>query len=262
MTSSPAAAALHPGDQPGSAAPPRLAEGVQLLGEYKDSGYSQPPSLVRRPDGQVIQMSRLLYLVASRIDGFRGPAAIADLVSHDLGRSLSAEQVCHLITAKLLPLGIAAGQYGPAAAPKASPLLTLRARGTLVPERIANAVGVFLRPLFWWPIAAVVVVSVAALDYWLFAEHGLTAGLQQLLRDPADLPIVAGLTVASALFHEGGHAAGCRYGGARPRSCSSSSPSRTWKCCSSCSRSSGSTVTSSSVTSSVCRIFSPASARS
>ena len=207
-------------------------------------------------------MSRLLYLVASRIDCLRGPAAIADLVSHDLGRSLGAEQVRYLITAKLLPLGIVAGQDGPAAAPKASPLLTLRARGTLVPECIANAVGVFLRPLFWWPIAAVVVVSVAALDYWLFAEHGLTAGLQQLLRDPADLPIVAGLTVASALFHEGGHAAGCRYGGARPRSCSSSSPSRTWKCCSSCSRSSGSTATSSSVTSSVCRICSPASARS
>ena len=216
MTSSPAAAALLPGDQPGSAAPPRLAEGVQLLGEYKGSGYSQPPSLVRRPDGQVIQMSRLLYLVASRIDGFRGPAAIAELVSHDLGRSLSAEQVRYLITAKLLPLGIVAGQDAPAAAPKAGPLLTLRARGTLVPERVANAAGAFLRPLFWWPIVAMVVVSVAALDYWLFAEHGLTAGLQQLLRNPADLLIVAGLSVASALFHECGHAAGCRYGGARP----------------------------------------------
>jgi putative peptide zinc metalloprotease protein len=161
-------------------------------------------------------MSRLLYLVASRIDGFRGPAAIAELVSHELGRSLGAEQVRYLITAKLLPLGIVADPDAPAAAPKASPLLTLRARGTLVPERIANAAGSFLRPLFWWPIVAVVLISVAALDYWLFAEHGLTAGLQQLLRDPADLLIVAGLSVGSALFHECGHAAGCRYGGARP----------------------------------------------
>ena len=40
---------------------PRLANGVELLGEYKDSGYSQPPSLVRQPDGQVIQISALLY---------------------------------------------------------------------------------------------------------------------------------------------------------------------------------------------------------
>jgi putative peptide zinc metalloprotease protein len=57
------------------AAPP-LADGVELLGEYQGSGYSQPPSLVRRADGQVIQMSALLYRVACRIDGHRGPAAI------------------------------------------------------------------------------------------------------------------------------------------------------------------------------------------
>ena len=39
---------------------PRLALGVELLGEFKNSGYSPPPFLARRPDGQVIQMSRLL----------------------------------------------------------------------------------------------------------------------------------------------------------------------------------------------------------
>ena len=68
---------------------PRLADGVELLGEFKDSGFSQPPFLVRRADGQVIQMSRLLYLVASQLDGTRGPDAIADAASTDLGRSLS-----------------------------------------------------------------------------------------------------------------------------------------------------------------------------
>ncbi len=44
-----------PGNAPGPAGVPRLAEGTELLGEFKDSGYSQPPSLVRRADGQVIQ---------------------------------------------------------------------------------------------------------------------------------------------------------------------------------------------------------------
>src|SRR6266496_51393 len=88
----------------GPAEPPRLASGVELLGEYQDSGYSQPPSLVRRADGQVIQMSPLLYRVASRIDGSHDLAAIAELVSADLGRSLTADQVRYLITAKLLPL--------------------------------------------------------------------------------------------------------------------------------------------------------------
>jgi len=99
---------LPSADAPGPGQVPRLADGVELLGEYKGSGYSQPPSLVRRADGQVIQMSALLYGVACRIDGSRGAAAIAGLVSADLGRSLTADQVRYLITAKLLPLGIVA----------------------------------------------------------------------------------------------------------------------------------------------------------
>ena len=207
---------LPPADAPGLVQVPRLAEGVELLGEYKDSGYSQPPSLVRRADGQVIQMSPLLYRVACQIDGSRGPDAIADLVSADLGRSLTADQVRYLITVKLLPLGILAAEEAPAAAPKANPLLALRARGTLLSERAANAVGALLTPLFRWPVVVAVVVSIVVVDWWLFAVHGLGGGLQQVLRDPVDLLIVLGLSLVSAVFHECGHAAGCRYGGARP----------------------------------------------
>ncbi len=205
-----------PPGPPGAMATPRLADGVELLGEYKGSGYAQPPSLVRRPDGQVIQMSRLLYQVTCRIDGSRDPGAIADLVGEDLGLSLSGDQVRHLITSKLLPLGIVAAAGAPAALPRANPLLALRARGTLLPHVAANAVGVLLRPLFRPPIVVAVVGSVLAVDAWLFASHGLGLGLQQVLRDPVDLLIVAGLSLVSAVFHECGHAAACRYGGARP----------------------------------------------
>jgi len=200
----------------GASPAPRLAEGVELLGEYKDSGYSQPPSLVRRPDGQVIQMSRLLYQVVGRIDGSRGVGAIAELVSGDLGRSMTAGQVRHLITAKLLPLGIVADEGAPAVPPKANPLLALRARGTLLPERAVNRVAAFLRPLFRWPVVVAVVGSMLAVDYWLFAVHGLGGGIRQVLRDPVDLLVVLGLSVATGVFHECGHATGCRYGGARP----------------------------------------------
>ena len=206
---------LPPVDAPGPGQVPWLAAGVELLGEYQGSGYSQPPSLVRRADGQVIQMSALLYRVACRIDGSRDPAAIAELVSGDLGRSLTADQVRYLITAKLLPLGVVAGE-APAAAPKANPLLALRARGTLLSERAANAVGALLTPLFRGPVVVAVVVSIVAVDWWLFAVHGLGGGLRQVLRDPVELLIVLGLSLVSAVFHECGHAAGCRYGGARP----------------------------------------------
>ena len=202
-------AVLPPQGPSGAAAIPRLADGIELLGEYQGSGYAQPPSLVRRPDGQVIQMSRLLYQVTCRIDGSRDPGAIADLVGEDLGLSLSGDQVRHLITSRLLPLGIIAAEGAPAAAPRANPLLALRARETLLPRAAANAVGVLLRPLFRPPI-------IVAVDAWLFASHGLGVGLQQVLRNPVDLLIVAGLSLVSAVFHECGHAAACRYGGARP----------------------------------------------
>jgi hypothetical protein len=126
VTAGRTAPALPAADPPGPGQVPRLADGVELLGEYQGSGYAQPPSLVRRADGQVIQMSPLLYRVACRIDGSRDPEAIADLVSGDLGRSLTAGQVRYLITAKLLPPGIVAARGAPAAPPKASPLFALR----------------------------------------------------------------------------------------------------------------------------------------
>ena len=199
-----------------TAVAPRLANGVELLGEYKDSGYSQPVSLVRRGDGQVIQMSGLLYLVASRIDGSRTSVTIANLVSDDLGRSVSPDQVRYLIARKLMPLGVVASDRGPVSLPKANPLLALRARATLLPERAANAAGLVLRPVFRWPVVVAVCAGVAGLDYWLFAVHGLSAGLGQMLLNPTDLLIVVGLSMISAAFHECGHATACRYGGAKP----------------------------------------------
>ena len=205
-----------PAHPSGPAGVPRLADGVELLGEYQDSGYSQPPSLVRRADGQVIQMSPLLYQVTCRIDGSRDPAAIAKLVSADLGRSLNANQVRHLITAKLLPLGIVTAEGTPAVAPKANPLFALRARGTLLTERAANLAAALLRPLFGAPVVMAVVASVLVVDWWLFAVHGLGGGIRQVLHDPVDLLVVLGLSLVSAVFHECGHATGCRYGGARP----------------------------------------------
>jgi putative peptide zinc metalloprotease protein len=202
-------------DQAQPTDPPRLVDGVELLGTYQDSGYEQPPSLIRRADGQVIQVSPLLYLVTSHIDGVRDPAAIAGLVSADLGRTLNADQVRFLFSAKLLPLGIVAAEGVPAVAPRANPLLALRARGTLLPERAANAAGTLLRPLFRWPMIVAVIVGMLAVDYWLFAVHGLGSGLSQLLQDPISLLTVLGLSLISTMFHECGHASGCRCGGGR-----------------------------------------------
>ena len=126
----------------------------------------------------------------------------------------------YVITDKLAPLGVVAGerphQAGPAALPTASPLLALRARATLLPAAAANGAGALFRPLFYWPVIAAVIAGGGIMDYWLFLLHGLSAAYRQVLGDPADLLLVAALSIASAVFHECGHAAGCRYGGARP----------------------------------------------
>ena len=53
---------------------PARVDDVQLLGAMVGSGYRTPPSLVRRGDGQTLQLTPLLYLVLDAIDGQRSCA--------------------------------------------------------------------------------------------------------------------------------------------------------------------------------------------
>src|SRR6478735_10118766 len=65
---------------------PALADGVQLLGTAEGSGYREPPALVRRADGQTLQLTRLLYLVLEAADGTNDLDAIAKHASEGSGR--------------------------------------------------------------------------------------------------------------------------------------------------------------------------------
>ena len=55
----------------GVADQPSLArsDGVDLIGDYEGSGFREPPSLVRRVDGQILQFPPLLYEVLQSMDG-------------------------------------------------------------------------------------------------------------------------------------------------------------------------------------------------
>jgi putative peptide zinc metalloprotease protein len=44
-------------------------QGTELIGQVAGSGLREPSCLVRRCDGQVVQLSHLLYVIASRMDG-------------------------------------------------------------------------------------------------------------------------------------------------------------------------------------------------
>ena len=112
---------------------PRLAAGVEPIGEYQGSGLAEATYLVRNAAGQVVHLSRLLYLVVSAIDGRRTVGEVAEQVTAGFGRTASAGNIEYLLANKLLPLGLlavadpaAAGTPGKDAAP-----LTLKLRRTV-----------------------------------------------------------------------------------------------------------------------------------
>lgn len=210
--------AVEPAQAKGtSSLPPRLAEGVELIGESAGSGYKEPPALARRGDGQVIQLTRLLYLVAQTCDGQRDEAAIAEAVSEEFGRRVSADNVRTLIEDKLRPLGVLAAADG--SSPKLAkpdPLLALKFRKAIIPAHASMRVASFFKPLFFPPVVLAALVALVAFDAWLFLNHGVAQAFRQSAETPAIVVPVMALVVLAAGWHEFGHAAGCAYGGARP----------------------------------------------
>jgi putative peptide zinc metalloprotease protein len=192
---------------------------MQMMGELEGSGFEDPPYLLRRPDGQVVQLPRLLYLVAERLDGTRTWTQIASEVSEAFQRELAPDDVRFLVDEKLGPLGVLAGAAD--AAPQADrsqgqDLLALTWKARVVPERAVYALTTVLRPLFLPPVVLAFVAAFVALDAWLFFSHGISQPLRTVLYQPALLvALFAGVVLATA-FHEAGHATATRYGGAKP----------------------------------------------
>ena len=196
---------------------PRLAEGIEMLGEYEDSGFKETLYLARRADGQTLQLTNLLYSVASSADGRRDFAAMAQVVSDEIDRTVSPDNVRFLVEKKLRPLGVLAAADGSSPElERADPLLALKFRTAVVPEGFTRALTTTFRPLFWLPVLGLMVAGFLALDAWLFLHHGIAQGLRHAIYQPLLLlGMVGGIVIASA-FHEIGHATACRYGGARP----------------------------------------------
>jgi putative peptide zinc metalloprotease protein len=96
----------------GRARVPRLAEGIELIGQYEGSGFKNPPYIARRSDGQMVQMAELLYVVADEIDGSKTYDEIAERVTQRFERGLDAEMVQTLAEEKLVPLGVVAAADG------------------------------------------------------------------------------------------------------------------------------------------------------
>jgi putative peptide zinc metalloprotease protein len=209
---------LRPEDASGAV--PRLARGVELLGPYRDCGLENPPYLVRRA-GTVLQVSRLLYAIAEAVDGHRPIDAIATEAGATLERPLSADDVRHIVEARLAPAGIVAPdgeRYdGPVAPPGGDDrVLALRYRWPLLGPHDVDAVARVLAGLFHPAVMAAILASVVGFDGWLFAGHGVAGAVEDTIRHPELILLIAAVTCLAGAFHEFGHAAACRYSGARP----------------------------------------------
>jgi putative peptide zinc metalloprotease protein len=197
--------------------PPRLADGIELIGEYEDSGYKEPPSIARRADGQIIQLPALLYIIAEHIDGRRTCAEIAERTSEAIERQIGEGDVEYLVAEKLRPLGIVAALDGEVAElQKADPMLALKFRVAVVPARVVRAITTVFYPLFFGPIVIAVVAGLVALDIWFFFFHGVAQSARELVYNPVLLLMVLGAVIVGTAFHEIGHATAARYGGAKP----------------------------------------------
>jgi putative peptide zinc metalloprotease protein len=196
---------------------PTRVDDVQLIGGMVGSGYRTAPALVRRGDGQVLQLTPLLYLVLNAADGSRSSAEIAAVVGRALGRSISEADVGALVDRHLRPLGLVLGADGSAPELKRSdPLLSLKPRVAVTSPRTTRRLTDPFRFLFRPVVVVPVLVAFLAVVIWVFFERGLGASAYEAFERPHLLVLVFVVSVVSGGLHEFGHAAANRYSGGVP----------------------------------------------
>lgn len=201
----------------GSARVPAPAHGLQLLGTFERSGHREAPSLVRRADGQTLQLTPLLYAVLEAVDGRRSLDEICRLVAERTGKLIGEQNVSFLIEDRLRPLGVLQAPDGTEpVGRKANPLLALRFRFVVSNPQVTRRIAAPFASLFAAPVAFVLTLSFLAVSGWLLFERGLAPAIRNAIYEPGLLLLVFALTTLSAGFHELGHAAACARGGGRP----------------------------------------------
>jgi putative peptide zinc metalloprotease protein len=196
---------------------PRPATGLELAGQLDGSGYKEPPWLVRRADGQVLQLTPALYAVLEAIDGRRDIEAISAWVREERHLEIDPVDIAFLVTDRLHALGVLQEADGSEpVAERADPLLGIRGRIRAVDPERTNRIARRFEGLFNPVVVTLVLAAFVATSWFVFVTEGLGAALRDLFHQPGALLAVIGLTIVSAAFHEVGHAAACRYGGARP----------------------------------------------
>src|SRR5689334_20719911 len=146
------------------------AEGLELLGDVSGSGYKDGAALVRRADGQMVQLGPLMYAVLEAIDGTRDPAAVAAAASERLGRRLDAEHVLKL-GQKLAEQGLLRG-FEANAPQKLNPLLALRWKVLVTDPKLTRRLTAPFKPLFRPWLVVPVVAGFLAVCWFVLIHKG------------------------------------------------------------------------------------------
>ncbi len=195
---------------------PTRAPGVELLGELRDSGYAESRSMARRADGQIVQLTPMLYELLDLVDGSKHLEELAAGLCERTGRNCCAEDVTTLLD-KLEPMGLLCKPDGSAPEhKKPMPLLALRWKVAVSDPEVTRRITAPFAVLFRRFIAVPVLFLFAAVTWWLLFRHGLASGTRQAFDSPGLLLSAFLLVAVSAGWHEFGHAAACRAAGAQP----------------------------------------------
>lgn len=218
----------------GESGPVGLLPDTEPVGEFRGSGYREPPLLVARTDGQLVRLPALLYLIVRLLvaqqafvpeeseetenrDDAKMLARVAAAASEQSGLRLEAEHLAYLLDRKLAPLGLTT--YADGTVPELArhnPFLALRVRVQVLAPAATWLVGGLLGWLFFPVVIPLVLAAAGIAEWWLLAGHSVSDAMSSTLADPVGVLAVLGLAVASTGFHECGHAAACRYSGAVP----------------------------------------------
>jgi putative peptide zinc metalloprotease protein len=162
----------------------------------------------------MVQLGPLMYALLESADGRRDRAGLAAAMSERLGRKLDEEHV-DALAEKLAAQGLLAGTEHQAP-PKRNPLLALRWKvlvtNPVLTRRLTAPFSFLFSPWIMGPVLA----GFAGVFWFVLFHKGVASATSQAFDKPGLLVLVFVLAVASAGFHELGHASACRYGGATP----------------------------------------------
>lgn len=195
---------------------PTRSPDVALAGQMPDSSFATPQWLIQRGD-RYLQVSEVLYRIAEACDGTHSCDEIAVLVGATTRKPVTAEDVRALVAQKLTPAGIV-GAAGAATPPSrgASPL-QINLRAAVIGARVIAPFAFVLSALYLPGIIIAAVAATIGARLWLYGQHGIADGFARIIYEPWHLFLLGAIAIASAMFHELGHAAALRAAGGRAR---------------------------------------------